>query len=262
MTFPPAAAIAGELASPTNLTICLSIVGAPAATVGNDGTAVGYNVAFANEIASRLSVNPVIRTTDFSELTTQVTSHACDISVSSQNITAQRTAQMNLIPYTQAKLGFPVVVSKGNPKKINSLTDLCGLSVAAAAGTTSVDAVLGQGDYIGRGLSDQCVANKKKPIDLKTYPSEADAVQTLLDFGVAAYLGNANFVSQYPDLIQTSTATLPAARQGIAVALDHPNLTAGVEAALGAMINDGTYIRILSQYLPADDVANFSIVDQ
>jgi len=169
---------------------------------------------------------------------------------------------MNLIPYTQAKLGFPILVSLGNPKKIHALSDLCGEAVSAAAGSTSVDALLGQGDYTGQVLSDACVANKHKPIDVHTYPTETDALQALLDYGVAAYLGNANFAYQYPDLIEKSSAILPPARQGIAVALDHPNLTAGVQAALGAMISDGTYLRILSQYLNAADVDSFSIIDQ
>jgi ABC-type amino acid transport substrate-binding protein len=94
-----------------------------------------------------------------------------------------------------------------------------------------------------------------------TYDTELDAVQALLDGTVVAYLGNANFVSQYPDLLQESSARLPSAEQGIAVALDHPNTTAAVQASLGEMINDGTYLQILRRYLPAQSVDNFSIIE-
>ena len=96
----------------------------------------------------------------------------------------------------------------GNPKKIGAPSDLCGLAVSAAAGTTSVDQVTGAGDFSGRGLNDACLQSGKNEIDLHTYATELDAVQALLDATVVAYLGNANFVSQYPDLIEDSPASI------------------------------------------------------
>jgi polar amino acid transport system substrate-binding protein len=261
LTIPPPDAIGAELVAPGSLTVCLALLGAPASSLNSDSQPVGYNVAFADEIASRLALTPVIQQPNFSELISMVQSHACDISVSSQNITAERSTQVNLIPYTQAKLGFPVVVGINNPKKISTLDDLCGEAASAAAGSTAVDQINGTGDFVGRGLNAACEANGKGDIDLHTYPSELAAVQALLDLSVVAYLGNANFVDQYPDALERSTAVLPAARQAIAVALDHPSLTAGVGAALGAMISDGTYLHILRQYLPGKDVDNFSIIE-
>src|SRR3954469_13121344 len=260
-TMPPEAAIAGELSVPGSLTACLALLGAPAASINDAKQPVGYNVAFANEIAARLSLTPVIQQPNFGELISMVQSHACDISVSSQNITADRSGQVNLVPYTQAKLGFPVVVAINNPKYINTLDDLCGQVVSAAAGSTAIDEINGTGDFTGRGLNAACEAKSRPNIALLTYPTERDAVQALLDDAVAAYLGNANFVAQYPRALEKSSAVLPAARQGIAVASDHPALTTGVEAALGAMISDGTYLKILRQYLPSRDVDNFSIID-
>jgi len=260
-TLPPADAIARELATLGSLTVCVALVGAPAATLGEGNQVVGYNVAFADELGTRLGLLVVIQQPAFSELTTEIRSHACDVSVSSQNITAGRITQMNLIPYTQSKLGFPVVVAAGNPKKIATLDDLCGLAVSAANGTTSVDQVAGTGDYVGRGIDDTCVANGKPKIDLHSYPTELDAVQAVLDQTVSAYLGNANFVAQYPDALEDSPAALPSFKQGIAVALDHPTLTAAVNAAIGAMISDGTYVQILRQYLPSQSVDNFSIIE-
>jgi ABC-type amino acid transport substrate-binding protein len=260
-TIPPRTALDPELVAPSSLTVCLALLGAPAASVNRDNQPVGYNVAFASEIASRFGLTPVIQQANFGELMSMVQSHVCDISVSSQNITADRSAQVNLVPYTQAKGGFPVVVGIHNPRRIDTLDDLCGLAVSAATGSTSVDQVNGTGEFAGRGLNAQCEADEKPGIDLHTFPTELAAVQALLDLGVVAYLGNANFAEQYPDALERSTAVLPPARQGIAVALDHPALTAGVTAALSAMITDGTYLQILRQYLPSKDVDNFSIIE-
>ncbi len=253
--------IAAEVASPGTLTVCTAPVGAPATSTDDTGQLVGYNIAFASELAARLDLQPVIQQADFSALISMIQSHACDISVASQNVTADRSAQVNLIPYTQAKLGFPVVVQKGNPLSIKKLADLCGLAVSAAEGSTFVDQVKGTTDFAGQGLNDACAAAGKANIDLHTFPAETDAVQALLDGTVVAYLGNSNFVADYPAEIQDSAAELPGMRQGIGVALDHPLLTAGVQQAISAMISDGTYLQILRQYLPSQSVDNFSIIE-
>lgn len=258
---PSASAIGTELVTPGSLTVCVALLGAPAASLDQDNQLYGYNVAFATEIALRLNLQPLIQQQDFGALISMVQAHTCDISVSSQNITSDRTAQVNLIPYTQAKLGFPVVVAINNPDNIQTLADLCGRDVSAALGSTFVDEVNGTGDYTASGLNAACASAEAKPINLHTYPSEIDAVQALLDNSVAAYLGNSNFFRQYPDLIQASPATLPGTRQGIGVALDHPDLTAAVSAALSEMISDGTYLKILSQYVSAQSVDNFSIIE-
>ncbi len=221
---------------------------------------MGYNIAFANELAARIGLEPAIVQSDFNELLAMVQAHDCDASVASQNITADRSSQISLIPYTQAKQGFPVVVQVRNPQKIKNLLGLCGLEVSAATGTTNVDQVQGTGDFVDSGLNAGCAAADKDQIHLRTYPSEQDAVQALLDGTVVAYLGNSNVVVDYPNEIETSSAELPGLSQGIGVALDHPALNAGLRAALGEMISDGTYLQILGQYLPSQSVDNFSII--
>lgn len=258
---PRATGIAAEVEVPGSLTVCTALVGAPATSVDDTGHLVGYNVGFADELAARLDLDPVIQQADFNALISMVQGHTCDISVASQNITSDRSAQVSLVPYTQSKAGFPVVVQINNPEKIKALSDLCGLSVSAAAGTTNVDQVDGTGDFADQGLNDACRTAGKATIDLRTFPTETDALQALLDGTVVAYLGNSNFVTEYPGEIRTSSARLPGARQGIGIALDHPALTTAVRAALGEMINDGTYLQILRQYMPSQSVDNFSIIE-
>jgi polar amino acid transport system substrate-binding protein len=257
---PQPSGIAAEVARPGILSVCTSLVGAPATTTDENGQLIGYNVAFATEIAARLGLQPVIQQADFSALISMVQAHSCDVSVASQNITSDRSAQVSFIPYTQSKAGFPVVVSFGNPQTIKKLSDLCGQSVSAAQGTTNVDQVNGTGDFVGTGLNDACAADGKPAIDLHTYPTEDAAVQAVLDGTVVAYLGNSNFVAEYPNEIQKSSAELPGLWQGIGLALDHPLLIAGVQSALNAMISDGTYLEILGKYVPIQSVDNFSII--
>jgi polar amino acid transport system substrate-binding protein len=258
---PSSDAISPELAKAGDLTVCMALMGAPASSLDLNGKVQGYNIAFANAFADRLNLAPVIQQVLFNEIPSDIAAHSCDISISSQNITSDRLAQMNLIPYTQSKQGFPVVVAFGNPQDIEATTNLCGQDVSAAKGTTNVDAVNGTGQYTGSGIDAQCQAAGLQPVQLHTYNVELDALQALLDGSVVAYLGNANYVSQYPTLIEDSQAALPSAEQGIGVALDHPNLTTAIEAALGAMIEDGNYVNLLTQFMSAPSVENISIAN-
>jgi polar amino acid transport system substrate-binding protein len=257
---PTLEAIEGELIEPGSLTACLSVVGAPATALDEDGHLVGYNVSFAEEIASRLDLDLVTTEPLFDNLLDSVRDHECDLSISSQNITAGRLELVDFVAYTESIQ--PVLVASGNPEGINALTDLCGKSVSATEGTTHVDLVNGTGEYVGEGLNASCVAAGQPEIDLQTFQTESHAVSALLDGDVAAYLGNPNFAADFPDQIEYSDATLPPAKQGIATAKDRPALGAAVADAISAMIADGTYRAILIQHLPNDEsVKIVSIVE-
>ena len=237
-----------QLVTPGTLTTCVSIVGLPAAGLTEEGQLDGYNVAFATEIAARLGLDIVIQQPLFEDLMDQVTTNQCDVAISSLNITAERSAQVSFVPYTRSTQ--PVVVTSGNPETIDSLERLCGLAVSAATGTTHVDLVEGLGDYTGQGLSERCTAAGDEPIDLQTYQTELEAVTALLEGDVVAYLGNPNFVFDFPEQLQYAEASLPPARQGMAVALDRPSVLEAVQTTLQSMIDDGVYRGILVQYLP------------
>lgn len=248
---PPTADIAAELTAAGFLTACLSVVGAPATGLSEDGQLVGYNVSFAAEIADRLGLRLATQEPLFDALIDRVRDHQCDVSVSSQNITAARLELVSFVPYSESIQ--PVLVEIGNPSNVNALTDLCGHQVSATEGTTHVDLVNGTGDYVGEGLNEGCVAAGRPPIDLETHETESHAVTALLRGDVTAYLGNPSFAFEFSDRIAYSDATLPPARQGITMARDRSALHAAVAATLAEMMADGTYRSILVQHLPNNE---------
>ena len=259
-TLPAGGDIQSELGDPGVLTACLSVVGAPATGLGAQGQLVGYNVSFAAEIAERLGLEMATREPQFDFLIDAVRAHQCDISVSSQNITAIRLELVNFVPYTESIQ--PVLVATGNPNNINSLIDLCGQAVSAAEGTTHIDLVNGTGDYEGDGLNVDCATAGLPPIDLRTFETDSHAVTALLRGNVVGYLGNSGFQQEFPHQIEFAEAILPPARQGITTALDRPNLHTAVEATLAQMFSDGRYRAILIQHLPNDEsVAIVSILE-
>ena len=237
--------------SPGILSVCLALVGPPAAVLNDAGEPDGYNVAFGRELAARLGLTVDFQRPLFDQIAGHLTDHQCDVSISSQNVTPSREAQMNMLPYTRSQQ--PVLVEKGNPDHILALADMCGHPVSTTRGSTHEDLVQGRGDYAGQGLQSQCADAGDDPIDLLTFATEEEAVQALLDGDAIAYLGNPNFIYDYPDLLDYAQTALPAAEQGIATALDRPLLTHALAAAFQALIDDETYLTILRQYLPNEE---------
>ena len=217
-------------------------------------------MSFAAEIAERLGLEMTTREPLFDALIDDVRDHECDMSVSSQNITASRLQLVNFVAYTESVQ--PVLVAIDNPNSIDALIDLCGQPVSAAEGTTHIDLVNGLGDFAGEGLNADCAAAGQPPIDLQTFETDSHAVTALLRGDVVGYLGNSGFQQEFPDQIEFSEAVLPPARQGITTALDRPILDAAVAAILGQMFADGTYRAILIEHLANDQsVAIVSILE-
>ena len=243
----PTRPLDAELASAGRLTACLSLLGSLAAEQGSDGSLSGYNVDFANELADRLGLAAELVVTPFDELIDRVEDHACDVSVSSQNITAGRLARVDMIAYTRASQR--VLVARGNPAGVTDLGGLCGLMVSTTEGSIFADMVEGTGDFAGRGLSQACLASGRLPVEVHKFGDQGDAVQALIDGQVSAHLGNPNFSFDFPQHLSQSPARLPASRQGIGVAKDHPHLHQAIETALANAISDGTYHDILFEYL-------------
>ena len=128
-TMPAASDVAAELNTSGALTACLAVMGAPAAGLDEGGQLVGYNVSFAEELSRRLHLRLEIRSPLFDDLITTVEAHDCDVSVSSQNITAAREQRVAFVAYTKSIQ--PVLVAAGNPTGIATLDDLCGKQVSA-----------------------------------------------------------------------------------------------------------------------------------
>jgi polar amino acid transport system substrate-binding protein len=74
--------------------------------------------------------------------------------------TPERAKQVDFVTYLTAATGG--LVAKGNPKKINSVDDACGMRATAGLGTVE--------EASFRELSAKCTASGKKAIEIVTYP--------------------------------------------------------------------------------------------
>lgn len=255
-TIPP-----DQLSFPGTLVVCIDIPYPPQEFFDASGNPTGSDVDIAAEIASRLGLTLRVENSVFDTIIAAVTTGKCDIVVSAQNLTPERLAQVDMIPYFQAGQSF--VVAKGNPAAIATTDDLCGKSVAAESGTTEVD-------YMKDTLSPACVAAGKAALDAKEFPKDSDALAALSSGNVDAYFADSPvagyYTVQHPDQFELAPITpLDPAQEGISVPKstaesNHQGVEDAVVAALKSMIDDGTYLEILTKYGVEDGAVTSSDV--
>ena len=242
---PAGSDLEAELVTPGRLTYCANLRPGRMGYLDDSGKPAGVNIDLAQGIAMRLGLEAEILETPFEALISAVSGGLCDMSISSQHITATRLEQIDMLPYTQGIQH--VVVQAGNPAGILQLTDLCGKVLAVQTGSTHVDLVLGRGDHSGAGIDRDCAAAGQPDVDLRVFDDDNDAIEALASGSADAYIGSDFITTDRPTEFDLATA-LPPIRNGIGLPKGHPALQGAVGGALQAMIADGTYLAILERF--------------
>ncbi len=240
----------GELLFDGSLLICSDLPYPPQEFFDERGNPVGSDVEIGEEIARRLGLQARIVNSIFDTIIDALNGGKCDIVISAQNITAERQAQVDMIPYFQAGQAF--ILRRGNPAGIHTELDLCGRRVGAQSGTVQVDVVLGTGENAGQGLTTACAEHGKPAILLREFDKDDEALAALKADDVDTYFVDSPaagyHVVQDSDGLELADLTLDVAVQGISVPKDRPALNEAVRTALASMMDDGTYVEILARY--------------
>jgi polar amino acid transport system substrate-binding protein len=161
-----------------------------------------------------------------------------DIIMSAITITPERAEKVDFVPYLD--VGTGIVVPAGNPEGIESLDDLCGLTVAVQLGTIQHNLV--------QDLSDECA----DAIELVTFETNPLAVQDVRTGGADANLSDypvAQFdVERAEGDLEVIRADVEPAPYGIVVRKDSAELKAALEQALAALVASGEYEAILRDW--------------
>ncbi len=244
---------ADQLIAAGTLTVCSDTSYPPQETLDSSNVAVGSDIDIAAEIAKRLGLKLVIKSTVFDTIIPALQGGSCDIIISAQTITDERKQVVDMVPYFAAGQSF--VVLKGNPDNINAVTDLCGKAVAAEKGTIEADNIAGTGSGYDatNSLDSQCKAAGKPDITLQVFDADTNALAALQAGTVVAHFTDEP-VAGY-EVVNSSGAfemvpsmTLERGAEGISVLPTKTGLEASVKAALLAMMGDGTYMTILNKW--------------
>ena len=258
----PAASIVATIPSdllefPGKLVICSDLPYPPQEYFDTSGNPIGSDVEIGQEIARRLGLEAQIENSVFDTIIPALTGGKCDVIISAQNITPERLGAVDMIPFFQAGQAF--LVQAGNPSNINTAQDLCGKKVAAESGTTMLDYIGGQGTFTTTGLPSICSAAGKTAPEPQPFPKDTDALAALQAGTADAYMADLPVVIGYADAQPQAFMLAPVpqiepALEGISVG---KSTTAGqqytpiydaMKTALISMINDGSYLKILSKY--------------
>ncbi len=214
----------------------------PQEYVDANGTAVGFDMDVAQELANRMGLKLAVVNFKFDDIIPALNAHQFDLVISAMTITPERQNVVDFVPYFDA--GQSVLVAKGNPKNIKQLEDLSGLTAVAEQGTVEEQTL--------NDLNTKLAAAGKPKVNILTYPSDTDAVDqlrvgradaTLHDLPVAAYYATLN-----PAQFEVAIPNFDSAPEGIATAKDFTAMHDAVNQAITAMKQDGTMDAIMAKW--------------
>lgn len=235
-------AAAPNLVGPGKLTYGVAATFAPFEFQEN-GRNTGFDIDFIAAVAAKMGLAPTAMNMEFNGLIPALQGRRIDIINSAMYINPARSEQVDFVPYM--RIGNEIVVRKGNPTGVRSREDLCGKRVAVTLG--------GIEETYARQDAEKCRAQGKPELTVMTLPTAQDSALSLRQ-GRADALFNSTpgavvLITQLPDVYEVAGEPFEAATQiGIAVRKGDTAMKAAVEAAVRAVVADGTYAKLLEKY--------------
>jgi polar amino acid transport system substrate-binding protein len=208
----------------------------------SDGTTpTGYMVGILEAIGDRVGVEIDYQRVDFASVLTGIEAGRYDGGISFLD-SKERQEVVNVVGVYGAAQSF--LVMDGNEIDVPP----CGLKVGVGAGSI-------EETYLGRMSEDECVAKGEEPIEILTSPSNPQAQTAMSSGRVDAVFGStaaaawaveesdgAFAIAGEPFKLTDSPLT------GIAVNKQRTDIAEALEAIVQALIDDGTYERILEEW--------------
>lgn len=215
----------------------------------------GLDIELGHLIGCKLGVDVEYSTIDFAGLLTAVQAGRYDFAIAGISDTPERSEVLDLIDYQTE--GTAIIVPKGNPEGVETIDDLCGLSVAAVQGSVPLELLTRK--------NETCA----EPIQLLPLPSSSDgflAVRAGRADASMETLGSAIYYQQSEehggDLEALTTELYAQGYQAIAFPKDSAELRDAVQAALTELVADGAYAELYEKWgLEANMVDTITVND-
>lgn len=255
----PTAAAASEgptaeaIAPPTSLvtagtlTDCVDIEYSPmeffaSADITDPNQATGFDVDAARAVAEKLGLNLEIKNSAFDSLIPDLQAGRCDIVWSALYVSDERLQVADAVPYMAT--GHVIMVTKGNPKGIKTVDDLCGKTISIQSG--------GLVETDSKKASDDCVAAGKPAITIQGYPKVADEFLQIVNQKVDAIWETdtavSDFLLKHPADYEVGFAFPHNKNYGVYYGKGKTDVGTALTAALAALKADGTLASIAAQY--------------
>lgn len=217
-------------------------------TAQGSGNIIGMDVDLGTAIGQTLGLKTKFVNASFDGILAGIQAGRYDLGMSSFTDTKAREQTVDFVNYFTA--GTSTMVTKCNPKNINTTTDLCGKTVGAEQGTTQLDQ-LTKPDVAG-SLVQQCKTAGKSAPSAQGFPKQTDVNSALQAGRIDAYLADSPVVdyalAQTGGVFKKVGGNLDTAPYGIAVPKNAGTLKNAIQAALQKLMADGTYKQILAHW--------------
>lgn len=207
-------------------------------------TLAGREIDVMTAVAEKLGVKVQWHDTGgFDNIIPGLKSGRYDVALSNINATQKRLDQVDFVSYFDAsRLG---VISRQDAgiKPFTQLTEACGLEIGAGAGTTQLTRL--------SEASKACEAQGKPAIKIATFPDRPAGVQAVVSGRVPMFFGPYEGLTWQVNKVKALTMSGQISVNDAPVSIAFPkgsDLEVSVQAALNALIADGTYQKILDHW--------------
>lgn len=224
---------------------------APFEMFASDGSnsIVGLDYDLGQALARTLGVRFEFGQQAFDGIIPAIQARKFDLVMSAMTDTKERQGVLDFVDYSVS--GSGILVAKGNPHGITTLTDLCGRDVAVQSGSKQAKMLTAEDNPCrAAGRPDATVAQKPKDTDAQLALMSGQVVADFMDKPAAGYAARTADSGNLFDVVDDREAPggTDATPNGIGVGRDRPQLTAAIRVALQHLIDDGTYTRILDAW--------------
>lgn len=213
-----------------------------------DGKLTGFDIDFINGLAEKLNVETSALNMEFKGLIPALQGGRIDIINSAMYINPTRSEQVDFVPYL--KIGNNVMVQAGNPKGITGRDDsICGKTIAVTLGGIS--------ESQARADNDRCKAAGLGEVKVLTLPTAQDSALSLsqgrADANYESTPGAVMALEKMQGVFEIAGEPFEMNTQiGIATPKGATELQAALQAAIKAMVEDGSYKAMIAKWkLPA-----------
>ncbi|MGO1570279.1 MAG: ABC transporter substrate-binding protein [Canibacter sp.] len=210
---------------------------------------IGVDVDMTTALSQKLGIDFEVNHQPFESVIPSLQSDRHDIIMMGMNDSKERQETLNFVEEIHA--GFAIVVAKGNPEGVKTLTDLCGLSASTQKSTVQAELLY--------ELSDECEANGDDPIDVQALPVAQDsqtavragrAQAYIVDAPVAAYTAATAGDGEHFELVEDpeNPQGFNPVYTGFGLLKDRTELTDALQMAMQDLIDEGVYQKILDEH--------------
>ncbi|QUQ70124.1 ABC transporter substrate-binding protein [Kutzneria sp. CA-103260] len=236
-----AAMVPADVAKDGKLTIGTDTTYAPNEFVDDNNKTVGMDIDLGDAIAQELGLTADFQAASFDGILAGLSAGKFELAMSSFSVNADRLQTVDMVSYFTA--GTSMAVLKGNPAGL-TLDTLCGHTVAVQKGTTQSD------DLATRSAT--CTQGGKGAITISEFQAQTDVALALTSKRADAMLADSPVVDyavkQTNGQLAKVGASYANAPYGIGVAKNKGDFAKAVQGAVQALIDDGTYKKILDKW--------------